>query len=127
MKKTSLRTAASAAACLFLLAFVLPLGVLADDYPPVTGISVTPEGLLSWDEVPGTEQYWVGVNGGFVPAENGCSLVDRVWQSGVYDISVEAYAESGSKTLATGSVQITFNGRSFAMGAMSALGGWWGT
>ena len=127
MKKTSLRTAASAAACLFLLAFVLPLGVLADDYPPVTGISVTPEGLLSWDEVPGVEQYWVGVNGGFVPAENGCSLVDRVWQSGVYDISVEAYAESGSKTLATGSVQITFNGRSFAMGAKSALGGWWGT
>jgi hypothetical protein len=127
MKKTSLRTAASAAACLFLLALVLPLGVLADDYPPVTGISVTPEGLLSWDEVPGVEQYWVGVNGGFVPAENGCSLVDRVWQSGVYDISVEAYAESGSKTLATGSVQITFNGRSFAMGAKSALGGWWGT
>ncbi|MCR4681800.1 MAG: hypothetical protein K5647_00565 [Clostridiales bacterium] len=127
MKKTSLRTAASAAACLFLLALVLPLGVLADDYPPVTGISVTPEGLLSWDEVPGTEQYWVGVNGGFVPAENGCSIADRAWQPGVYDISVEAYADSGSKILAKGTDRITFSGRSYAMGAKSALGGWWGT
>ena len=117
----------AAVACLIVLALVLPLGVLADDYPPVTGISVTPEGLLSWDEVPGVEQYWVGVNGGFVPAENGDSLAGRLWQPGVYDISVEAYTDSGSKILAKGTDRITFSGRNYTMGAKSALGGWWGT
>lgn len=121
MKKTMI------AACALIFALVLPLFASADQTPPVTGITVTQDGVLSWDDVPGTEQYWVGVDGGYVPADNGCDITDRVYLSGVYEICVEAVADSGSKTIAAGTARITYSGKSYALGEKSAFGGWWGT
>ena len=127
MRKITVRSAAAVAAFLIVAALLSPLGAAADEYPHLTGMSITPEGVLSWDAVPGNEQYWVGVNGGYVPADIGCDITDRLPSPGVYEITVDAVADNGSKTLATGTVQITFNGKSSALGTKSALGGWWGT
>ncbi|MBP5312739.1 MAG: hypothetical protein J6112_07910, partial [Clostridia bacterium] len=60
-----------------------------DEEKTLTGVTISPEGILAFDEYPGTVTYWLGINGGFLPVTSGEPL-DRIEKMGTYFIKIEA-------------------------------------
>ena len=76
----------------------------------IGNVSISPEGLMTWDAYSGTEKYWIGIDGGFIPT-NATDFdlnaeIDRLVESGglensgTHSIRIEAH-DSGGHLLAT--------------------------
>ncbi|MBO4869806.1 MAG: hypothetical protein J5585_08845 [Clostridia bacterium] len=114
-----------------LLAVLLTVGVmtsavLAEEVPTVTGITLTEDGVLDWDEVSGNAQYWLGIDEGFVPTDRPADLKNSVTGAGIYEISVWAVDDNGDR-IASVDFMVSTDGKKFVKDVKSVLAGWWGT
>jgi hypothetical protein len=114
-----------------LLAVSLVLGAMtaavsAEEVPAVTGISLSEDGLLDWDEVSGNSRYWLGIDDGFIPTDRPVDLKNSITGAGIYEISVWAVNGSGDR-IASVDFMISTDGRKFVKDVKSVLAGWWGT
>lgn len=107
------RALAAALICALMLAAALP--ALADTIGYITGVEITSAGRLVWDEYPGAVDYWLGVDGGFMPVSSGERILGRFEAAGEYDIELDAYTENGEALLATWSGRVEFDGESLKL------------
>ena len=75
--------------CLVFAAVLLCVSAHAAAEGKITGASVTAGGEVLWNDVPGNEQYWLGVDGQYVPAEIGDSITDRMLEPGVHTVCID--------------------------------------
>ena len=62
----------------------------------VRPIEITEEGAVFYEKSEGVSEYWLGVNGNFVPFANGMKLSENgAGEPGEYRISIEGYSEGG--------------------------------
>ncbi|MBP5208015.1 MAG: hypothetical protein J6330_06130, partial [Clostridia bacterium] len=116
----------SALLAVFLVLGAMTTAVSAEEVPAVTGISLSEDGLLDWDEVSGNSRYWLGIDDGFIPTDRPVDLKNSITGAGIYEISVWAVNGSGDR-IASVDFMISTDGRKFVKDVKSVLAGWWGT
>ena len=100
------------------LAVALTVTCAADKVGKIENVKVTPEGLVTWDEYEGAVDYWIGVDGGFVPADGLCALRDFISEPGNHYIEIEGYTAGGEKRVAdSGKIMVYYDGTSFSLGS----------
>ncbi len=105
---------------LIITALIVALTVTcaADKIGKIENVKVTPEGLVTWDEYEGAEDYWIGVDGGFVPADGLCDLRDSISEPGNHYIEIEGYNAGSEKQVAdSGKIMVFYDGTSFSLGS----------
>ena len=110
--------------CLIIATALLCTAVNAAAADKITGASITANGEVFWNEYPGNEQYWLGVDGQYVPAEIGDGITDRALEPGVHTVCIDSTTDGGNTYLATVTFEITFNGKTYAKGSKGAVCGW---
>ena len=93
--------------CLIIAAALLCTAVNAAAADKITGASITANGEVFWNEYPGNEQYWLGVDGQYVPAEIGDGITDRALEPGVHTVCIDSTTDGGNTYLATVTFEIT--------------------
>jgi len=111
----------------FALALALIIAVTAGAEEAVSNISVSEDGILTWDDCASAETWWVGVDGTYTAQKNGVDLRAIIPDPGVYSIQIEGYRNDNSERVACGETVISFDGTHFANGRKSVLAGWWCT
>ena len=82
----------------------------------LAGVKLTEDGVLSWDEYDRANQYWCGIDGDFLPAENPLDLKEKVGIPGTYVIELNAYGGIGSNyRLASYTAKFVFDGTGFEL------------
>ncbi|MBO4869151.1 MAG: hypothetical protein J5585_05520 [Clostridia bacterium] len=110
MKRTVLIIAA--------LIIALTVTCAADKVGKIENVKITPEGLVTWDEYEGAEDYWIGVDGGFVPADGLCDLRDSISEPGNHYIEIEGYNAGSEKQVAdSGKIMVFYDGTGFSLGS----------
>ena len=46
--------------------------------PPVSGVQVSADGIITFDDFEGADTYWLGLEQGFLPVASGDSIVSRI-------------------------------------------------
>lgn len=89
------------------LAVLFALVCAADDVGTIGGVAINEEGIVTWDEYPGTEMYWVEVDISSVPAEGSFDLNTMITEHGTYKVSVWAYVNDSQTLIAKSKIIVT--------------------
>lgn len=81
----------------------------------IKDVELDADGTLSWEDYPKAKDYWIGVDGGFTPANNGMSVSTLITAAGTYRIELEAYTEDGEKFIAAWSSKVIYDGFVFKL------------
>ena len=81
----------------------------------IKNVRISDVGVISWDEYELADQYWLGVDGGYLPTENNADLKERVTEPGEHRIKLEAYAGEGEKWIAEWSGEIVYEDGKFRL------------
>lgn len=81
----------------------------------IEDVEVKENGRIVWKDYPGAVDYWIGVDGGSTPIENGGKISDRITEPGTYSLELDAYTANGEKLLATWEGKVEFDGSVFKL------------
>lgn len=73
------------------------------------------DGTLTWEPYDKAEDYWIGVNGNYTPAENGMNVKEKISEPGIYSLELQAYAEEGERFIAAWNEKIIYDGTVFKL------------
>ena len=88
--------------CIVLCLSFAPTAVFAEDLPEMTGVTISQNGIMSWDAVAGAAKYHVGIGGqGWDVTETSADLISLFnrtgYDTGSYSVNVTAYNASGER------------------------------
>ena len=83
----------------------------------IKNVNIDRNGILTWDPYDKADKYWLGIDGGYIPAESGVDLKERITEQGVYLLQLDAYAKDGDLHIASWSAKVISGKAGFVLRA----------
>ena len=102
-----------------ILTIVTALTCAASALGTVENVRISERGIITWDEYPGTEKYWIGIDGGYLPVDR-CEydLSSDITEAGEHSVEIGAYKDDSQVQLAQSHIlTVVFDGSKFALSA----------
>lgn len=96
-----------------LLSAILTLLCAADEVGEIKNITISQEGVITWDPYEGAEKYWIGIDDGYVPSDGSHDLASWELSAGLYKITVNAYVYDPERLVASSTVYVEYDGEKY--------------